>query len=55
MRLVFDTNVLVYAFVTPEFVAKARRDSNLGFPYHLIFFQQLWQNSPFWPTSDAPQ
>ncbi|RJS88367.1 hypothetical protein CW700_08025 [Candidatus Bathyarchaeota archaeon] len=24
MRLVFDTNVLVYAFITPEFVARIR-------------------------------
>jgi len=26
MRIVLDTNVLVYAFLTPEFVAKVRRD-----------------------------
>jgi len=25
MRLVFDTNVLVYAFITPEFVARIRK------------------------------
>jgi len=26
MRIVLDTNILVYAFLTPEFVAKVRMD-----------------------------